>query len=312
MARPRSRIADYTVYVIIRAVVCVVQALSWDAALKLAAALAWLAYRIDRRHRQVALDNLRHAFPDLDDAARDRLVRATYGHCLTMLVEMIRIPRVLHRSNLYDYVHHEKPDDLERLMRVAHLPGRPKIVLTGHFGNWELLSYVAGVFGIRAPVVARKLDNPYLHRYLSRFRTRTGIDLLDKNEDYAEILAILARGDGLGMVGDQDAGSRGLFVDFFGRPASTFKSIALLALEYRAVIVVLGVARVGTPMRYCFYFEDVIFPEEYAGRPDAPRAITQRYTAALERLVRRHPEQYFWLHRRWKHQPPSRKGRHAA
>jgi KDO2-lipid IV(A) lauroyltransferase len=103
-----------------------------------------------------------------------------------------------------------------------------------------------------------------------------------------------------------------LYVDFLGRPASTFKSIALLSLEYQAPIFVFGAARVGQPMQYRVYFEDLILPEEYADDPHATRAITQRYTCALERLVRRHPEQYFWLHRRWKHQPAARKDRRAA
>jgi KDO2-lipid IV(A) lauroyltransferase len=158
----------------------------------------------------------------------------------------------------------------------------------------------------------RRLDNPYLDRFLRRFRQKTGQTILDKNGDYDRIQRVLAGGGALAMVGDQDAGHRGLFVDFFGRPASTFKSIALLAMEYRAALAVIAVPKVGEPMRYRVVVEDVIRPEEYADRPDAARAITERYTAALERAVRRHPEQYFWLHRRWKHQPPARKGKRAA
>ncbi|HEY1378101.1 MAG TPA: hypothetical protein VGF55_14970, partial [Gemmataceae bacterium] len=91
----------------------------------------------------------------------------------------------------------------------------------------------------------------------------------------------------------------------------TFKSIALLALEYNAALVVVGVPKVGEPMRYEVVAEEVILPEDYADRPDAAKAITQRYTAALERLVRRDPGQYFWLHRRWKHQPAARRAKAA-
>jgi KDO2-lipid IV(A) lauroyltransferase len=309
-AKRRSRAADYGVYLLVRVVVCVVQALSWPGALWLARGLAWLLYRVDRRHRLVAADNLGHAFPDLDAPAVDRLVRASYLHLTTMLVEMIRLPRVLSRANLYDYVSHARPDDLPRMLACKN--GGPCLALTGHFGNWEIVSYCAGLIGVRGGIVARRLDNPYLDRYLARFRRRTGLTLLDKAADYPRILEVLAAGGGLGMVGDQDAGPRGLFVDFFGRPASTFKSIALLSLEYGAPILVLGAARVGSPMKYRLYLEDVIRPEDYAARPDAARAITQRYTDALERLVRRHPEQYFWLHRRWKHQPQARKARRAA
>jgi KDO2-lipid IV(A) lauroyltransferase len=301
----RSHAADFAVYLLVRVVVSVVQALSWPSALTLARALAWLVYRLDRRHRLVAAANVRHAFRDLDEPAVDRLVRASYLHLATMVVEMIRLPRVLHHGNVYDYIEHADPGDLDRI-RSWVATGRPRLVLTGHFGNWEILSYVAGMVGFRGGIVARRLDNPYLDRLIAHFRRKTGLTLLDKQADYARILEMLARGDGVGMVGDQDAGPRGLFVDFFGRPASTFKSIALLSLEYRAPILVLGAARIGWPMRYTVYLEDLILPEEYANHPNALRAITERYSRALERLVRRHPEQYFWLHRRWKHQPKAR------
>jgi Kdo2-lipid IVA lauroyltransferase/acyltransferase len=311
MTKKRSRAADYAAYLLARAVVCIVQLLPWDGALALARGVAWLACRLDRRHRLVAADNLRHAFPGLDERAVDRLVRASYLHLATMLVEVIRLPRTLRPDNLSEYVSHADPGDLDRI-RAWVATGRPRLVLTGHFGNWEILSYVTGLVGFRGGILARRLDNPYLQRYLAHFRRHTGLELLDKNADYARILEILAGSDGIGMVGDQDAGPRGLFVDFFGRPASTFKSIALLSLEYGAPIFVFGAARVGSPMRYVIYFEDLILPEEYADRADAARAITERYTRALERLVRRHPEQYFWLHRRWKHQPKQKNASRAA
>jgi KDO2-lipid IV(A) lauroyltransferase len=311
MVRKRSRAADYAVYLLVRAVVCLVQGLSWYWALRLARGLGRLAYRIDRRHRLIAAANVRHAFPELDERGVDRLVRASYRHLATLLVEAIRLPRLVRRANLYDFFHHARADDLD-VIRAWVATGRPILVLSGHFGNWEILSYVAGMVGFRGGIVARRLDNPYLERFLARFRRGTGVELVDKNEDYPRILERLSQGGGLGMVGDQDAGPRGLFVDFFGRPASTFKSIALLSLEYQAPILVLAAARVGEPMRYTVYFEDVILPEAYASRPDAVRAITERYTHALERLVRRHPEQYFWLHNRWKNQPKARGKRQAA
>jgi Kdo2-lipid IVA lauroyltransferase/acyltransferase len=147
---------------------------------------------------------------------------------------------------------------------------------------------------------------------VERFRGATGQQLYDKNNDYDKIRAAIAAGVRIGIVGDQDAGSRGLFVPFFGRPASTFKSVALLALEYNAAILVFGTARRQAPLFYDVYLEDEILPEDYANHRDPVRAVTERYTAALERLVRRHPDQYFWLHRRWKSQPPAKKNKLAA
>jgi KDO2-lipid IV(A) lauroyltransferase len=293
---------NYAVYLLIRVLVCVVRALSWSWALGLARLLAGIAYCLDRRHRAVADDNLCHAFPALGPSERQALVRSTYEHFTAMVVEMIRLPRSLHPSNVEHYFHWADPQDLERALAWGR-SGRPLLALTGHFGNWEVLSYVFGMGGCRGGIVARRLDNPYLERLLGDLRRKTGLTLLDKNRDYQRMLDILERGGALGLVGDQDAGPRGLFVDFLGRPASTFKSIAVLSLRFGAPILVLGAARVGHPLRYVIYLEDMILPEEYHGVRDATQAITLRYTQALERLIRRHPEQYFWLHRRWKNQP---------
>jgi KDO2-lipid IV(A) lauroyltransferase len=310
MAKKRALWMDYAVYLLIRLIVCVVQALSWSWALGFARLLAGLAYRVDRRHRLVAIDNLRHAFPELSPAECTALVRATYEHFMMMAVEMMRLPRCLRQANVEQYFHWADPQDLQRLRDWGNT-GRPLLGLTGHFGNWEVLSYIFGMGGCHGAIVARRLDNPYLDRLVADLRRKTGLKLLDKNRDYPQMLDILEQGGRLGMVGDHDAGPRGLFVEFLGRPASTFKSIALLSLQYRAPIFVLGAARVGHPLRYVIYLEDTILPEDYTDRPDAAQAITRRYTQALERLVRRVPEQYFWLHRRWKNQPPVRARRAA-
>ncbi len=303
MAKKRRPAVDIAVYLAVRLVVCLLQALPPDAARAFAHALAWLAFRLDKRHTEVARDNLRHAFPDRTDRDIDATVQATYRHFATLVVELVQIPRKLHVHNWGRYirlVHGERV--VSRL-----LGGRPTIMVTGHFGNWEMAGYALGLFGFRTSAVARRLDNPHLDRFLAKFRQGTGQAILDKNADYERIQETLRDGGALAMLADQDAGPRGLFVDYFGRPASTFKSIALLALEYDAPLVVIGVPKVGEPMRYEVVAEEVIDPRDFAANRDAVRAMTQRYTAALERLVRRQPGQYFWLHRRWKHRPPVRK-----
>ncbi len=120
-------------------------------------------------------------------------------------------------------------------------------------------------------------------------------------KDLGQIHEALAQGGKVAVLADQGAGPRGLWVDFFGRRASTHKGVAVLALQHRAALLVVGVRKVGEPMRYQVVVEDIIFPEEYTGpRAQSVRHITQRYTAALERVIRSAPEQYFWLHNRWK------------
>jgi KDO2-lipid IV(A) lauroyltransferase len=308
MALKHSLPVEFLVYVAVRVVVCVLQALPYETCLRLSTGFAWLMYKVDRRHRLVAGDNLRHAFPEIsDDGQREALVRAVYRHFVGLMVVLVHLPRLFYASTWKRYF--DMPQS--QVLLSALLSGRPVMMLTGHFGNWELGGYVLGVLGFRAWVVARPLDNPYLHRYLLSFRRRHGQTVLAKKGDFERIQDVLEQGGLLATLGDQDAGQRGLYVDFFNRPASTHKAIALMALEYQTPIVVMGIARVGEPMRHHLLVADVVLPEEYAGRPDAVKVMTQRCATALEQLIRRYPEQYFWLHRRWKHQPKTRKERAA-
>jgi len=308
MSRPRSKSADYAVYLLVRILVCVSQALSFNTVRGIAAALAWLSYHLDRRHRLVANENLRQAVPSrFTDAERDRMVRSVYSHFLGLIGEVVLAPRVLNVATWRRYLDFSN----SRVLMDRLLSGRPCLLVTGHFGNWELGGFALGLLGFRTYAIARPLDNPYVDGFLRRFRERTGQGILAKHGDFDRLTAILAGNGVVATLGDQDAGQRGLFVDFFGRPASTHKAVALLALEHRVPLVVIGVRKVGEPMRYRIVVADQVLPEDYDGRPDAVKAMTQRFTTALERMVREAPEQYFWLHRRWKHQPVAKKAKGA-
>lgn len=309
MARKRSPIRDYLVYVAVRLVVCFIQVLTVPAAMRLGRSLAWLLYKVDRRHRLVADENFRLAYADLahDPLRRDRMVRGVYEHFCTMLALMVQLPR---RHNVTSWRRYLDFDRGGELMR-ALIGGRPVLMVTGHFGNWELGGYTLGAVGFSSYAIARRIDNPYLDRFLGRFRQKTGQTLLDKNDDYDKIVKVLDAGGAIATLGDQDAGQRGMFVEFFGRPASTHKAVAYLALQHGAIMVVLGIPRVG-PTLHRMMVADVIDPREYEDRGDAALAITKRFTSALEGLIRQYPEQYFWLHRRWKHQPPEKKRKKAG
>jgi KDO2-lipid IV(A) lauroyltransferase len=304
MAKPRSARADYVVYLLVRILVCILQALTLSTGRALATGLAWLANYLDRRHRETARDNLRQAFPGkYSEAELDRLARGVFRHFATMLIEIIHLPRVLHAHN---WRRHLSMNGGRQIMGCL-LSGRPLLIVTGHFGNWEMAGFALGLLGFTTHAVARPLDNPYLDDFFRRFREKTGQKLLAKKGDFDEMEALLKKAGVLATLADQDAGPRGLFVDFFGRPASTHKAIALLALEHRVPLMVVGTPKVAEPMRYEVVAGEEIRPEEYDRHPDAVRAMTQRMTTALERLIRKTPEQYLWLHRRWKHMPPAKK-----
>ena len=195
--------------------------------------------------------------------------------------------------------------DLRGLFRLL-LDKRGAILLTGHYGNFELTAYMLAAIGFDVVAVMRPLDNAFFNDYVVRTRTRRGLQLLDKFGVTAEAEDILRRGGALGFVADQDAGRKGVFVDFFGRPASTYKSIALLAMECDVPIVIGFARRVGARFRYEVGVERIIQPDEWKHRADPLGWITQEYSAAIEATVRQCPEQYLWIHRRWKTVPRQR------
>jgi KDO2-lipid IV(A) lauroyltransferase len=295
---------DYLVYLAVRLIVAFAQSLTIDQSYALARFIAWIAYTADKRHRLVGLENLQLAFGDeFTEAERNEIVRSVYLHFCMMVMEMLHLPRKVHLTNWRKYV---RMDGHEPILD-RFLSGCPAILLTGHYGNWEMAGYLFGLFGFPTYSVARTLDNPYLERFLREFRERTGQKLIPKAGGFDQILDVLRSGQALSMLADQDAGPRGIFVDFFGRPASTHKAIALLALEHHVPVVVGVARRVGPGFRYEIRCASIIEPDEFTGTADDARLLTQRYTSALEDLIRQDPTQYLWLHRRWKHQPQRRK-----
>ncbi len=309
MAKKTSPLLDYLVYLAVRLVICVIQALPVETGCSAARMLAWIVYRIDRRHRRVALENLQKAFgAEMSEIERDAAVRKVYEHFCRLLVEIAYLPRYVHVTNWRRYI---DPKGGRRLVENL-LTGRPLLLVSGHFGNWEMAGYSLGLLGFQLYPVARPLDNPYLDAFLRRFRERNGQKILAKHGDFELMQHILAKGGVVAMLADQDAGQRGLFVDFFGRPASTHKAIALLALQYQVPILVGTAQSLDQPLHYVLNTAETIRPEDYAERPDAVSAMTQQFTRLLEEAIRQAPTQYFWLHRRWKHQPRAKKDRRAA
>ena len=303
-------------YFVFRLAVCLIDCLSPRAAARWANRLAtifcdWLPARWTRTH--VIEENLRRAFgPGLSARDLARLRHGMWVHLFRTVIEMVQAPRKLHLQSYRRIIDFDDLTDTND----AFLSGRRVLMLGGHFGSWEIGTLLFGLWGFRMGIVAREMDNPYLQRWFAQERQRTGHQLLAKKGDFDEMLTLLQRGGNVGMLCDQDAGSRGLFVDFFGAPASTFKSIALLALEYDALIVVGSAIRLPDDFdrygwsRFRMQKEAIIDPREITDK-DPVRDITQRFTLALEQSVRRAPEQYFWVHRRWKSEPRRRPAKPA-
>jgi KDO2-lipid IV(A) lauroyltransferase len=189
---------------------------------------------------------------------------------------------------------------------------RALVLVSGHFGNFELCGYVLALFGYRMHAVARPLDNPYVDRWIESFRSSTGMKILSKHDDYQRIVDALSQHGVVGFLADQHAGGKGCWVPFFGRDASVHKAIALFSLYNDAPIVVGGCRRIGRPLEYELSLEAVADPRSGSREVSGVRELTAWYTGQLEKIVRRAPEQYWWLHRRWKEQRKAKNARQAA
>ena len=257
-------------------------------------AMGLLAYIANGPRRRIALENLSYAFPGRTVQERRRLVRATFGHFGALLLELIKFGRYSPAQMLAS----SEIEGEERL-RQAQEQGRGILIFTGHFGYWEILAMTHALRMEPMSVLARPLDNPYLHTVLEDIRTSTGNSVIYRQGAVRRVLRNLAVGGTVGVLIDQHLhSSEAVYVGFFRRPAATTSALAALALRTGAPVI--PVFALPLPNgRYRFIYEHPVDPPR-ADTPDAVREFTQRCTDVLEMYVRRHPELWMWMHRRWR------------
>jgi KDO2-lipid IV(A) lauroyltransferase len=260
----------------------------------LGAALGHLVYYVDRGHRRVALANLRESFPARSDAEHRAITREMFAHFGRLLFEMLKFG-TLSEAEMLARVEFEGEDRA----RHAYAQGRGVLFFTGHFGFWELHAMVHGLQLQPIGVLARALDNPHLNALLEDVRSRTGNSVIYRQGAVRRVLKTLAAGHGVAILIDQHMHSTdAIVVDFFQRPASTTSTLAALALRTGAPVVpVFAIPIAGG--RYRMIYEHPVEPPA-GDNPDAVREFTQRCTDVLEMYVRRRPELWLWMHRRWR------------
>ncbi len=298
-----TNLAHYTAYLLVRLFVCLLQAVSIETCDRLAHGLAWLAHDVLCFRRKLIDENLRHAFPDWTADKRRQVAKAMWVHLFLMLAEIAHFPRKVHDTNWRQYIRFKN----EAWMMRELFRNRPRVFVSGHYGNFELAGYTLGLFGFPTFTVARPLDNPYLNRFVNHFRALKGQYILPKQGSAQEAADLLAGRGTLGVLADQHAGPKGCWVNFFGRPASTHKAIAVFALTNDAPLMVGYARRIGKPLQYEMAMETLVDPNTMDPALKDVTALTQWYTRVLEDLVRVTPDQYWWVHRRWKDNRPAKK-----
>ncbi len=269
------------------------------ALLSIGANLGALAGRLDLRHTRIARDNLRLALGDtLPERDRERILRACWRHFGKITFDALAFPR-LDRSSLGSIL---KVEGLQHAQGALE-QGKGALIFSAHYGHWEAGAYTMGLLGVPFAVIARPLDNPILDRRLIELRGGTGNAVIPKRRAVRETMKALARGAGVAILIDQDARLDGVFVPYFGRLAATTPTLALLALRTEAPIVPIF-ASVETDATITVHIEPVV-PTRPSGDRDADvLRLTAECTAIVERWARRNPEQWLWMHRRWKTRPP--------
>lgn len=263
------------------------------------AGLGALSYGLWPRLRRVGLFNLRLAFPEQRESERRRVLFRHFQNLARMLGDFAQFPR-LNRANIERLIVY---DGFENFARAKDL-GKGVLFLTAHFGNWELSSFAHGLYGFPCNFVIRELDNPLIDRLVNGYRSASGGRAIEKKDFAFQAIRALKQGEAVGILMDQNMQPpEGIFVDFFGRAASTTTGPARLA-QKTGVPVVLGLVIWDPKLRkYRLRFD----PVEWILRQDPEEEIavnTANFTRKIEAYVRRYPDQWLWVHRRWKTRPP--------
>lgn len=288
--------ADYILYLVAKFSSALLMALPVERALGLGRLFGTFAYILNYKRAKIAYSNMRAAFSEEKDPPLIRkTVKELYRNFGETLVEILRIPK-MDKAYMEKYVKIENADRVDRALRK----GRGLIFLTGHFGNWELLSIASALSGFPLLVLAREQKMKRLNNALNAYRESKGCKVIKKGMATREIYEHLKNNGIVGILSDQDAGKRAIFVNFFGRPTSTPKGAFTLAGKTGAIIIPAFIARVKGPY-YRLILEAPL--EVPSGDASGELEAMQAFASVMEKYIRRYPEQWLWLHKRWKSTP---------
>lgn len=291
-------------YILLRSFSFCLLVLSLENALKVGRFLGRLAYRLAKKYRVRGYHHL-----DMVYQARrtpqeiKRLLIKVFEHFGMVLAEIVFFPR---KITLQTYPNYVKVEGLH-FFQEALSRGKGLIFMGAHLGNWELTGYLLGMFGYSLTSLARFMPNPLVDQYINYFREYRGQRIIDRAGALKEMMRVLKNNQGLGILADQDAREAGVFVEFMGRPASTIRAPALLKVRLGSPIIQFHCYR-SYPNKFQYKF--IIDPPLEITPSNEPESdivkLTQSFTARIESVIREHPEQWLWLHRRWKTKSPGR------
>ncbi len=261
-----------------------------------------LLYFFVRRRRRIAIENIEHAFGRHKTGQEVRAIaRRSCRSAINTFLEMIKFHDLFDRPDILDHLR-KATANLDALFLKAkkiHDQAGGCIFVTPHFGNWEILPHVSSVVGIPLVVVARPLDNPYLEKLLFGSRAATGQMIIPKRNAFFALQKTLMQKKSIGMLPDQGT-NRGISINFFGREARTTPVPAILAITYQRPIIVVACCRMPEHEKYEGFVSNPIWPGEFTSEKAEIFRLTQEIARQMEVVISKYPEQYLWIHNRWK------------
>lgn len=284
---------------VLQSLIAVLQVLPISTCASICRWLAWFATDVVKFRKRVIEENLRGVYPEISDEKIRQTTRQMWYQLCLMACEVVQAPRKIHDTNWRKHV-----NIVDKVRMTNYLIDyRPLVVVSGHFGNFEMGGFIIGLLGMPSYTVARPLDNPYLDNFINAFRSRNGQFILAKDGSAGEVQEVLNSGGILAILGDQHAGTKGCWVDFLGRPAACHKAVALFTLSANAPMMVSYCKQAKEPLHFEIGCPGVADPLDLPAELRDVTALTQWYNDRIGEAIYRTPEQFWWVHRRWKEKP---------
>jgi len=260
---------------------------------------SWLGFRLAKRQRNSGLRNLSMTMPGLSSTECESILRACFDNLGRLLVEFSHFPD-LNPSNISNYVVYEGFENFSEGVRR----GKGVLFLTGHFGAWELSSFAHSIYGHPMKFVVREIDNPRVERLISGYRTLGGNAPVRRQNASRDILKALRNNETVGILMDQNTvREEGVFADFFGIPAATTPAVATFALRTGAAVIPGFLIWDETLQKHRLHFDPPLELIQTGDRTTDILENTRMFNKVLENYVRKSPDQWLWIHRRWKTRP---------
>ncbi|WP_218624005.1 lysophospholipid acyltransferase family protein [Granulicella sp. dw_53] len=268
------------------------------------ARVGWVSYLLLGRLRQVGVRNLKLAFPEKSDAEREAILRREYRNLGWLLAEFCQM-QDYSAERASEFIRYEGLENYQR----ARDKGRGVLVLTGHLGGWELSSFYHSLMGMPMGMVIRRLDNPLVDAYVNRIRCLHGNRVIHKDDFARGLIASMRSGETVGILMDTNmTPPQGVFVPFFGVPACTASGMARVAQKTGAAVVPGFLLWDEQEQRYVLRFGEEIATVDTGDTEGDSVRNTALFTAMLEEYIREYPDQWLWMHRRWKTRPAGETG----